>query len=218
MYRPSSRAFLCLIVLLLAVTSIAQQRPPASTPAPKAAAAVNPESLMDALAAYPFGAVYTEDVNTPSSITFSGKVIDENYGVVPAAPVLQIFNLGRKVAVPLLIAHLTDQRPSHATYHDQPVPVAYLALDMLLNLSDMNDERVVVPACEQRGLGDCMQPEFYFPPDASDPNRLADVQKAWLEENKKKPIQWVYPTRWRSAPPAAHPNVAPNPQAQPPQR
>jgi hypothetical protein len=209
MFRPRCFASLCASFLLAtAVSAAAQQPAPSATAAPKRAATVNPESLIDALAAYPFGAVYSEDINQPNSITFAGKPIDDNYGVIPAAPVLQIFNLGQKVAIPLLIAHLTDQRPSQATYHDQPVPVAYLALDMLLSLTDVNDERAVVPGCEQNGLGDCMQPEFYFSPDTTDPNKMTDVQKAWAEENRKQPIALIYPNRWRSAEPAAPPAAA----------
>jgi len=107
-----------------------------------------------------------------------------------------IANLGQS-SISLLIAHLSDQRPTQAKYRQQPVPAAYLALDLLLHLTDMNDERVIIPQCEQHGLGDCMQPDFYFSPDTTDPNTLASVQKSWLEENKKQPIKFVYPPWWR---------------------
>lgn len=218
----------------LPVASYAQQ--PASTSAsptgPSNVAKTRPEALIDALATYPFGAVYTEDINTANSITHAGKQLaNGDNGVIPVAPVRNIADLG-KLCIPLLIAHLTDTRLTKATYHDQPVPVAYLALDMLLYFTDMNDERVVVPGCEQHGLGDCMQPDFYFSPDSSDPNRLADVQKAWIEEDKRQPIQFVYPQWWRSAdapklqpmPPGASPKSRPqvsqpqSPQMQMPQQ
>ncbi len=118
-------------------------------------------------------------------------------GVIPAPLLRAIADLGQ-AAIPLLISHLTDQRPTQAQYRQQPVPVAYLALDLLLHMTDMNDERVVVPGCEQHGLGDCMQPDFYFSPDTTDPNTFASVQKDWAEENKKQAIKLVSPPWWRA--------------------
>jgi hypothetical protein len=167
-------------------------------------AATKNEALIDALRTYPFGEVYTEDVNTNNSITYSGKAISENPGdgVIPPPQVRAIADLGQ-AAIPLLISHLTDQRSTLAQYRQQPVPVAYVVLDLLLHMTDMNDERVVVPGCEQHGLGDCMQPEFYFSPDTSDPNTLASVQKEWTDENKKQPINLIYPPWWRPEPIAA---------------
>jgi hypothetical protein len=170
---------------------------PAPPTKPASATATKNEALIDALSIYPFGEVYSEDITNANSITHFGKKLSEtDEGVVPAPPVRGIADLGT-VAIPLLISHLADQRPTQALYRQQPVPVAYLALDLLLHLTDMNDERVVVPGCEQHGLSDCMQPEFYFSPDAADPNTLASVQKDWAEENKKQPINFVYPTWWR---------------------
>lgn len=132
-----------------------------------------------------------------NSITHLGKKVSEtDDGVVPAPPVRAIADLGQ-AAIPLLINHLNDQRPTLALYRQQPVSVGYLALDLLLHLTDMNDERVVAPGCEQHGLGDCMQPEFYFSPDTTDPNTLTSVQKDWAEENKKQPIKVTYPSWWR---------------------
>ncbi len=173
----------------------AQQPAPHDTP-PNVAATKN-EVLIDALRTYPFGEVYTEDITVTNSITYVGKKLsDGDAGVVPAPPVRAIADLGQ-AAIPLLIGHLTDQRPTLAQYRQQPVPVAYLALDLLLHMTDMNDERVIVPGCEQHGLGDCMQPEFYFSPDTTDPNTLASVQKDWVDENKKQPIKFIYPSWWR---------------------
>jgi hypothetical protein len=187
------------VLLLLAAVSAPSQQPQSPPRGPQQTAKINPEAMIDALISYPFGAVYTEDINLPNSITYSGKkVSEEDERLIPAPPVRDIANLG-EAAIPLLISHLTDQRPTQATYHDQPVAIAYLALDMLLHMTDMNDERVVVPGCEQHGLGDCMQPDFYFSPDTSDPNTLASVQKAWSDENKREPIKFVYPAWWRIA-------------------
>jgi hypothetical protein len=173
----------------------------AQQPAPPAkasnVAATKNEALIDALRSYPFGEVYSEDITTPNSITHFGKKLSEtDEGVVPAPPVRAIAELGQ-AAIPLLISHLTDQRPTLALYRQQPVPVGYLALDLLLHMTDMNDERVVVPGCEQHGLGDCMQPEFYFSPDTTDPNTLTSVQKDWVEEYKKQPMKLMYPSWWR---------------------
>ena len=166
--------------------------------APQGKTASKNEALIDSLVSYPFGEVYSDDIAMTNSITHFGKAVDDNNGVIPAPPVKAIADLG-KPAIPLLISHLNDQRPTKAEYRQQPVPVAYLALDLLLHFTDMNDERVVVPGCEQHGLGDCMQPDFYFSPDATDPNVLASVLKDWAQENERQPINFVYPSWWRSA-------------------
>jgi hypothetical protein len=183
-------------IVLASFNGFAQQPAPGSKPA--GAAATKHEALIDALTTCPFGEVYTEDITTTNSITYFGKAVSENPGdgVVPALQVRAIADLGQ-AAIPLLISHLTDQRPTLAQYRQQPVPIAYLVLDLLLHMTDMNDERVVVPGCEQHGLGDCMQPELYFSPDTSDPNTLASVKKDWSEENKRRPINFIYPQWWR---------------------
>jgi hypothetical protein len=200
---PRFRAFiLCCGLALVSLRCFAQQ--PAPSPKPSNVAASKNEALIDALTTCPFGDVYSDDISTTNSITYFGKSVSENPGdgVVPAPQVRAIVDLGR-AAIPLLISHLTDQRPTLAQYRQQPVPVAYLVLDLLLHMTDMNDERVVVPGCEQHGLGDCMQPEFYFSPDTSDTNTLASVKKDWSDENKRQPINFVYPPWWRRAPQSA---------------
>jgi hypothetical protein len=225
MPRPSSLVIVAALLIGCAALGISQQAPAPAALAPNNVAKTRPQALIDALAEYPFGPVYTEDINATNSITYVGrKIAEDDDGIVPALPVQQIVALGQPVAIPLLISHLTDQRPSKARYHDQPVAVAYLALDMLLHVTDVNDERVVVPGCEQHGLGDCMQPDFYFSPDSGDPNKLADVQKAWTEEDQKQPIKLVTPAWWRSgnepalkpmppgASPKSRPQTAPQPQ------
>ncbi len=196
---PRCQSVLCCVLALATLPCLAQQ--PAPHAKSSSAAANKNEALIDALTTVPFGEVYTEDVSTNNSITYSGKPLSDNPGdgVIPPAQLRAIADLGQP-AVPLLISHLTDQRPTQATYHQQPVPVAYLVLDMLLHMTNMNDERVVVPGCEQHGLGDCMQPEFYFSPDTRDPNVLASVKKDWTDENKKQPINFIYPPWWRPDP------------------
>ena len=196
-----SRVFVFAIVFTIAMAALpsgglAQQPGPRSVP--QNTAATRNEALIDALRSYPFGAVYTDDITVTNSIVYAGKRLNEdNNAVIPAPPVKAIAELG-KPAISLLISHLSDQRLTLAEYRKQPVPIAYLALDLLLHLTDMNDERVIVPGCEQHGLGDCMQPEFYFSPDNTDPNTFAAVQKAWSNENQRQPINFVYPSWWRS--------------------
>jgi len=202
---------LCCFLPVVVLPCFAQQPAPprqaASPSRPSNVATAKNEALIDALTSYPFGEVYTEDISTNNSISYSGKAVSENPGdgVIPPQQVRAIAELGQ-AAIPLLISHLTDQRPTQAFYRQQPVPVAYLVLDLLLHMTDMNDERVVVPGCEQHGLGDCMQPEFYFSPDTKDPNVLASVKTDWTEENKRQPINFIYPTWWR---PETQPAAAP---------
>lgn len=198
MFRAAILALLSIFLCASASPWCYGQQPARQNSQPaRTAAAAKGEALIDALMAYPFGEIYSEDITRPSSITYAGKKVAENVdGVIPVPAVRAIADLGDP-AIPLLISHLTDQRLSRAEYQSQPVPVAYLALDLLLHMTDMNDERVIVPGCEQHGLGDCMQPEFYFGPDTKDPNTMASVQKDWYDENKKEPIKFVYPTWWR---------------------
>ncbi len=190
------------LVLLCGLASmapfcLAQQATPRAT---QSNVGAKNEALIDALRSYPFGEVYSDDIMNANSITHFGKKLSESdAGVVPVPAVRAIANLGQ-AGIPLLISHLTDQRPTQAEYRHEPVPVAYLALDLLLHMTDMNDERVIVPGCDQHGLGDCMQPEFYFTPDTTDPNTLASVQKDWMDENKKQPIKFIYPMWWRPEP------------------
>jgi hypothetical protein len=198
---PRSYVFVLFCGLAVAsLSTLAQQpapppKPPGST-ATNAVAAKN-EALIDALRTYPFGDIYSEDASGVNSVTQFGKKASETAdGVIPAPPVRAIADLDQ-AAIPLLISHLADQRPTLALYRQQPVSLGYVALDLLLHMTDMNDERVVVPGCEQHGLDDCMQPEFYFSPDTKDPNTLLSVQKDWTEENKKQPIRFVYPSWWR---------------------
>ncbi len=194
---PRFHTFLvCCVLPVLLIPCLAQQ--PAPHTKPSSAAAAKNEALIDALTTYPFGEVYNEDVNATNSITYSGKPVSDNPGdgVVPPPQLRAIAELGQP-AIPLLINHLADQRPTLALYQQQPVPVAYLVLDLLLHMTDMNDERVMVPGCEHHGLGDCMQPEFYFSPDTKDPNTLASVKKDWTDENQKQPINFIYPPWWR---------------------
>ena len=182
-------------IVLASLTCFAQQAAPRPKPSP---AGAKNEALIDALTTCPFGDIYTEDITNTNSVTYFGKAVSENPGdgVIPAPQIRAIAEL-EQAAIPLLIGHLADQRPTLARYHQQPVPVAYIVLDLLLHMTDMNDERTVVPGCEQHGLGDCMQPDFYFSPDTTDPNVLTSVQKDWVDENKKQPIGFIYPPWWR---------------------
>ena len=116
---------------------------------------------------------------------------------IRSAPAVKAIADMGQASIPLLIKHLDDTRPTQATYHHQPVPVAYLALDMLLHMTDMNDERTVEPQCSDEGLGACMQPQYYFPPDTSDLNAMQSVKAMWKQANEQQPIRLVYPTMWR---------------------
>jgi len=200
-------------VALVVLPSFCAAQPAPQPGARQNTAATKNEALVDALVSFPFGEIYTDDIMATNSITYCCKMVDDNNGVIPAPPVKAIAELGQP-AIPLLIGHLSDQRSTKAQYRHQPVPLAYLALDMLLHMTDMNDERVIVPGCEQHGLGDCMQPDFYFSPDASDPNVLTSVQKDWAEENKRQPINFVYPPWWRIGEPEKPPRSTVNPAPQ----
>lgn len=123
-----------------------------------------PDTLVDELASTPnFGTIYIADG------AGDGTLLNER----PAEAVKKIVGL-RGAAIPLLIRHLDDGRPTSAKYKggehwNDPVsvPVGYLCLDILGQI--VSDNRLLFVHgqrdCDYDGMGACFQPKYYFNPD-----------------------------------------------------
>jgi hypothetical protein len=123
------------------------------------------EKLLSALVGVDFGVVYADDGAGDGTVTDQGRVFPPGQSVDPAKCVQAIVDL-RGEAIPLLINHLDDRRPTLTKFNGKPVPLGHIALDILSNITGSNSE-VDIPDCSDDGLGACFQPGFYFRPDAS---------------------------------------------------
>jgi hypothetical protein len=164
---------------------------------------VKDEQLIDALTATDFthtkrGHIYFEDGTSDGTVTELGASVKCEYEtcVVPLPPLKAIALLGPK-SIPLLIEHLDDTRLTRATFQHRPVPVGFVALDLLMHFTDLRDERMYIPDCYDDGLGSCVQPSFYFRPDQTYQTQMALVKTNWKRVQKEKAIQFVYPSWWR---------------------
>jgi len=91
-------------------------------------------------------------------------------------------------AVPLLIAHLGDARPTwtvciEETDDSVQVPLGYLCLDILLAMSSA-DSPVFKDTAVIEGFWPNVRPEFFFGPtilweEKTAPARMREVQRAW---------------------------------------
>jgi hypothetical protein len=138
-------------------------------------AKTDPEKLIRALAGVNFGKVYFEDGAADGSVT-DEQTITVNEGSGAFAPVRSILDLKDR-AIPLLIEHLDDQQPTRTKFNGQPVPLGYVALDILMNVIGTN-HKVFFTDCRDDGLGACVEPEYYFRPDA-DSVEMRKVKAHW---------------------------------------
>lgn len=150
------------------------------------------EELVDALAsARDLHVLYVEDGASDATATER-----------PAAEVQRIINLGAD-AVPLLIEHLDDGRPTAAAFdtsQGQGKPrlkgratVGYVCLDILMSVVDSPDVFIGGKECCDDGLGANVNPEFYYrPDDASGPN-AARVKAEWQKAHRGGKLKFVPP-------------------------
>lgn len=127
---------------------------------------------------------------------------------IPA--VLDIVDLKQK-AIPLLIAHLDDMRPTSATFYSIKykrivrVPLGYVCLDLLTSIVK-DTPRAFVDPCTDDGLGACVHKGFYFWPDAF--TRRASRYVAgpeiyrskinWQRAYRKGYLKYRYPQWWKA--------------------
>ena len=126
---------------------------------------------------------------------------------IPA--VLNIVNLGSK-AIPMLIAHLDDMRPTSATFRSERyrrivrVPLSYVCLDLLTNIV-METPRIFVKPCTDDGLGACVHESFYFWPDSFAQkggkyvahHEIHMAKAYWRRAYRKGYVRYRYPQWWK---------------------
>ena len=148
------------------------------------------EKLIDALASVDFGLVYAEDGAADGSITDKRTVL-VNQGPKAFQPVQAILDLKER-SIPLLIEHLDDSRPTLTRFAGKPVPVGYLGLDILMNVIGSN-HKVFFTDCRDDGLGACVEPKYYFRPNASS-DELRRVKANWQKLYRARRLKYREPS------------------------
>jgi hypothetical protein len=135
------------------------------------------------------------------------KWVQTRWGIVenPIQSVRNIVNLGAG-AIPLLIAHLDDTRPTSAifgTNRPKPVLVGYVCLDMLTHI--VRARGLLIEDCADDGLGACIKDGYYFRPDAyiRDGKRyvarsdVRNVKLKWRQAFLKGLVKFRNPAWWK---------------------
>jgi hypothetical protein len=174
----------CLLFCLARAPLIAAQEAPSTR--------VEQEKMISALAAIDFGSVYS-DVSGDGSVTEQGRLATSGPDAEAFAQIKAIVDL-REMAIPLLIQHLDDARPTQTTFDEKPVPLGHIALDILLHIVGEN-HKILVTDCANDGLGSCFRPGYYFRPDAKLP-RMRIVKQNWMRSLRQGEIAFVYPQSW----------------------
>jgi hypothetical protein len=168
------------------------------------------DAIIDELVSTPnFGVVYIADG------AGDGTVLNGS----PAAAVKKIVNL-RDKAIPLLIRHLDDTRTTSALYkggnhwaNPLAVPVGYLCLDILSQIVGDNGILFVEGQrdCDSDGMGACIQPKYYFDPDAYSvgqgdhllpSKKVLNVKRNWESARQIGLLKFSFPSwlgRFKSA-------------------
>jgi len=108
---------------------------------------------LDSLLNADFGRVYTDDG------AGDGTIME-----TPDPRVKAVVDL-RSAVIPILIAHLDDTRPTRTRFQGKPVPLGHVALDILTHVIS-DTKTVFVQDCADDGLGACINPGYYYRPDA----------------------------------------------------
>jgi hypothetical protein len=142
---------------------------------------------VDALTSAPSLVAYSSDGAADATVT------DD-----PRPEVKAIVNLGT-AAIPLLISHLDDPRPTSATFNGKPVGLGHICLDILTNIVDA--PLIVAEDCADDGLGACVDTQYYFRPDAFTRNgrviatspEVALVKARWQRAYRRGKVKFRYP-------------------------
>jgi hypothetical protein len=159
---------------------------------------------IDTLVSAPKLVTYSNDGAADATVTEVGS---NAMGIVenPIPSVRDIVNLGAN-AIPLLIAHLDDTRPTSAifdTNRPRTVPIGYVCLDILTHI--IQARGILIEDCADDGLGACIRPGYYFRPDAytrqgkryvahSD---VRHVKLKWRQAYLKGLARFQYPHWWK---------------------
>jgi pimeloyl-ACP methyl ester carboxylesterase len=158
------------------------------------------EALIEALVKAPFKTVYHDDGAADATVTAVATPDDTRQDA--PAQVRAVLDLGPS-CIPLLIAHLDDQRLTSATFDGGrfarapiQVPLGHVCLDILLNATV--GQAVHVVDCADDGLGACVRAGYYFRPDAlSRPQGVETMRRVktrWQRAYRAKRVRFEYPT------------------------
>lgn len=153
----------------------------------------NHEQLLYALAMIDFGNVYVEDGAADGSVTEEWRLSKSGPEAAAFAQVKTLVDL-KSAAIPLLIEHLNDTRPTRTLFRGKPVLLGHVALDVLTHIIGQNKE-VFDLDCADDGLGACFHPGYYFRPDAS-LTEMNRVKETWRRLQCKGDIRFVNPQLW----------------------
>jgi hypothetical protein len=160
-----------------------------------------PNKYIDSLTSAPSLVTYSDNGAADSTVMNVGST---SAGVVekPIAEVRDIVKLGEK-AIPLLIAHLDDTRPTAAKFKNHPVPVGYVCLDILTNV--IHAPKILVADCSDDGLGACIKIGYYFRPNSfaskkgklvAQPN-VSRIKSNWQRAYRSGDLKFQYPKWWK---------------------
>jgi hypothetical protein len=147
------------------------------------------ERLISALLPVNFENIYADDGMADGTVTDAGTVT-ARYGDKAYAKVRQIIALGPR-AIPLLIEHVDDARPSKTLFNGRPVPMGHIALDILIHVAGDNS-RIYIADCADDGLGACLEPAYYFRPDAKR-DEMRRVKHNWKRLYRSGAVSFYAP-------------------------
>src|SRR5215831_4349476 len=138
----------CVLLSLIAALDVAPAQSVVTSKAEQ-------EARLFALADVDFGDVYSADGAGDGTLTYKGEILQSTgANLKPDARVKAVVDLGAS-AVPFLIAHLDDTRPTRTMFEGKPTPLGHMALDILTHIIKRTDV-VFVKDCDQDGLGACI--------------------------------------------------------------
>jgi hypothetical protein len=179
------------ISLLVCAFGVLFLMPAASTSVPLKARA---EELLSSLAAIDFGDVYVEDGAADGSVTEEWRLSESGPEAAAFAKVKAVVDLSA-AAIPLLIQHLDDPRPTRTLFNGRPVPFGHVALDILSHIVGQNPIVFDVD-CADDGLGACFSPGYYFRPNAP-LTEMKRVKMKWQRLYRRNALQFAYPQLWQ---------------------
>ena len=163
---------------------------------------------IDALVKAPKLVTYVEDGAADVSVIGYGEGADMKVRG-PLPEVRAIVRLGPQ-AIPLLIAHLDDNRLTSARFlrreqggeRDVPVPVGHVCLDLLTGI--VYAPEVLITPCSDDGLGACVEADYYFRPDAFVQRggghfpspKVRSVKRSWQRAYREGRVRFRYPRHW----------------------
>lgn len=157
------------------------------------------DDLITALVNARLGTDYHEDGAADATVT--ALATSDSSRQTASVEVRAIFDLGPR-CIPLLIAHLDDQRLTKTrfdggAFRNAPiqVPLGHICLDILLHT--MRGRTVYIEDCPDDGLGAGIRQGYYFRPDVLRGRgglaAMRRVKARWQQAYKAKRIRFKYP-------------------------